>query len=275
MVAPVDAARLFGRFVRTIASDPRIAKMLEPAARGARYANEKFVETKKPTVSEQPAQSNPLLDYFLAHEEGPGIFKFMHYFDIYHRHFSRFIGKKVRVMEVGVYSGGSLGMWRDYFGPDCTVYGVDIEPACLSYKRDGVEILIGDQGDPRFWKQVKESVPEIDIFIDDGSHFPEHQIVTLEEMLPHVAPGGVFLCEDIYGYPAGFLPYLFGLSGAFYSATDNDFLKAVDSIHFYPSIGVIEKAARYGEHRSPMEALRRGTEWAPFDSYARKGRGLA
>ena len=39
-----------------------------------------------------------------------------------------FAGAEVTVLEVGIYSGGSLLMWRDYFGADCTIYGVDIQP---------------------------------------------------------------------------------------------------------------------------------------------------
>lgn len=46
-------------------------------------------------------------------------------------------------MEVGVYPGGSLGMWRRYFGPNSMIFGVDIEPACRSYANEGVEIIIG------------------------------------------------------------------------------------------------------------------------------------
>ena len=32
-----------------------------------------------------------------------------------------------------------------------------------------------------------------------AGHTPEQQIVTLEEMLPHLRPGGVYLCEDVHG----------------------------------------------------------------------------
>src|SRR4051812_27993068 len=60
-----------------------------------------------------------LEDYWDAHKEGPGIWKFRHYFDIYENHFSKFVGSEVHVVEIGIYSGGSLKMWRDYFGPQC------------------------------------------------------------------------------------------------------------------------------------------------------------
>jgi hypothetical protein len=59
-------------------------------------------------------------------------------------------GSEVNVLEVGVYGGGSLEMWRDYFGPKCMVFGVDIKEACKTYENEYTKILIGNQGDRRF-----------------------------------------------------------------------------------------------------------------------------
>src|SRR6266700_7302086 len=108
----------------------------------------------------------------------------------------------VRVLEIGVYSGGSLDMWRTYFGPKAHIIGVDIQEDCIVYERKGIEIKIGDQSDKRFWTEFKERVEPIDIVIDDGSHKPRHQITTFNELFPHIKPGGIFLCEDIHGYPS-------------------------------------------------------------------------
>src|SRR2546423_1377401 len=77
---------------------------------------------------------NPLSLYFASHTTGPGIWKWMHYFDIYHRHFKKFIGRDVNVLEIGIYSGGSLQMWKEYFGEKAHIYGVDIEEACQVYE---------------------------------------------------------------------------------------------------------------------------------------------
>ena len=73
--------------------------------------------------NERPGSTrdNPLESYFDAHTTGPGIWKWRHYFDIYHRHFSKFVGKEVHILEIGIFSGGSLGMWKEYFGPQCRV----------------------------------------------------------------------------------------------------------------------------------------------------------
>lgn len=39
--------------------------------------------------------------------------------------------------------------------------------------------------------------PHVDIFLDDGGHFMDQQMLGMEMMLPHVQPQGVYVCEDI------------------------------------------------------------------------------
>ncbi len=154
-----------------------------------------------------------LLDYFRNNKTGPGIWKWEHYFEVYDRHFSKFIQQPVDVLEIGVFSGGSLNMWKSYFGDRSHIYGVDVEPACKTYEREGVTILIGDQADRHFWKTFKSTVSGIDVLMDDGGHKLDQQIVTLEEMLPHIRPGGVYLCEDLQGIHHGLVSYVSGLIG--------------------------------------------------------------
>lgn len=122
---------------------------------------------------------NPLRLYFDKHTKGHGIWKWRHYFDIYHRHFSKYCDQKVNILEIGIYSGGSLEMWRSYFGSQCHIYGVDIEEACKVYNNEYTSVVIGDQADPLFWQKFKQNVQGIDILIDDGGHTPQQQKVTL------------------------------------------------------------------------------------------------
>ena len=116
--------------------------------------------------------------------------KWLHYFEPYHRHLRKFVSRPVTVVEVGVYGGGSLPMWRHYFGQGCRVHGVDIQEQCKAYEDSQTTIHIGDQADRAFWKRFRQSVPDVDVLIDDGGHQPEQQMVTLEEMLPHLPSRG-------------------------------------------------------------------------------------
>src|SRR4051794_39606696 len=72
--------------------------------------------------------TNPLIEYLEGHPGGRLVPRFRHYFDVYHRHFSRFRGKPVTMIEIGIFNGGSLPMWRDYFGSQARIVGVDINP---------------------------------------------------------------------------------------------------------------------------------------------------
>jgi hypothetical protein len=111
-------------------------------------------------------------------------------------------------LEIGVYSGGSLDIWRNYFGPKAIIYGVDIAPDCRTYENDGIKIFIGDQADRSFWREFRRGVPTLDIVIDDGGHQPEQQIASLEELLPFLRPGGVYFCEDVHGMYNEFASYV-------------------------------------------------------------------
>jgi len=222
-----------------------------------------------PTI--EPSTQNPLEQYCDAHTIGPGIWKWRHYFDIYHRHFQKFIGREVHLMEIGIYSGGSLDMWKHYFGPGCTVYGVDIQPECMGYEGERTKIFIGDQADRGFWRETLQKIPKLDIIIDDGGHEAHQQIATLEETLPALAPGGVYVCEDLHGRNNKFTSYCYGLShGLNASRFTNEevlasyatpFQQFVQSIHFYPFVVVIERTTN---HEETFEAPKHGTQWQPF-----------
>lgn len=228
-----------------------------------------------PTV---PRRSGALEQWFDAHTDGNGVWKWRHYFDIYERHFAKFVGQEVHVLEIGIYSGGSLDMWRDYFGPRARLYGVDIAPEVNVYQAEDMRVLIGDQGNPSFWKDVLPSIPRLDIVIDDGGHMPEQQMVTLDAVLPVISPGGVYLCEDIHKSTNPFWGYINGLASALHGfnvehvaedwetrVAPNRLQRFVSSIHQYPYVAVIERSdARV----DALQSERHGTVWQPFDASA-------
>jgi hypothetical protein len=258
---------------KSLARDPRLfAQVLNavPAVCDASHFAQSYPENSHQEIEPAPSPANPLWEYFQNHREGRGIWKFHHYFDVYHRHFARFVGQKVDILEVGIYSGGSLEMWRSYFGEKSHIYGVDIEPACKTYANDHTSVFIGSQGDRAFWRKLKQNVEGIDILIDDGSHLAEQQQTTLEEMLPHLRPGGVYLCEDVCNFNT-FTAFAAGLvqelnrqtyiPDTVHDCSLSPFQAAVHSIHFYPYLVVIEK------HRMPpakFSLRKQGTEWQPF-----------
>ena len=95
-----------------------------------------------PTIAHSPAATSPLpgtdlFDYFSSNK-GRLIYKWMHYFEIYERHFTQFRNREIKFLEIGVFHGGSLQMWKNYFGPKAQIVGVDINPFCKSYEEEGL-----------------------------------------------------------------------------------------------------------------------------------------
>lgn len=195
-------------------------------------------------------------------ESNPGrlIHKWTHYFEVYEAHFERFRGREVHVMEIGVYYGGSLQMWKHYFGPQAHIYGVDINPACRQFEEERVQVFVGDQADRGFLRSLRAEVPRVDILIDDGGHRMDQQIITFEELFPHISEDGIYLCEDLH---TSYLPEFGGgyrRSGTFIETAKglvdqlnawhtrepdafevDDFTLSAHSLHFYPGMLVIEK----------------------------------
>ena len=75
-------------------------------------------------------------------------FKHTTYFDAYDHFLGPFRGKAITFLEIGVLDGGSLFMWRDYFGENCRIIGVDLNPEARKWEREGFEIYVGNRSDP-------------------------------------------------------------------------------------------------------------------------------
>jgi hypothetical protein len=138
------------------------------------------------------------LETYFRQNTGRVIHKCAHYFDIYEKHFSTYRGKELVLLEVGLGQGGSIQMWKHYFGKQVKIYGIDINPECRKFEEDGVKVFIGSQSDRAFLKKVFSEIPPVDILIDDGGHTMRQQIITFEEMFDCVKKGGIYLCEDLH-----------------------------------------------------------------------------
>lgn len=138
------------------------------------------------------------LEQFAKNNSHRLLMKLEHYFSIYDRHFRRFRGKPVRILEIGVYKGGGLDMWRSYFGPEATITGIDIFDSARELASPGTDILICDQADTSKLESIFKQRPAYDIIIDDGGHAMNQQIGSFNALFPLLAPGGVYLVEDTH-----------------------------------------------------------------------------
>ncbi|MGA0530644.1 class I SAM-dependent methyltransferase [Hansschlegelia sp. KR7-227] len=124
--------------------------------------------------------------------------KWMHYFDIYERHFSRFRGKRPVILEIGVHGGGSVEMWKAYFGEGAQIVGLDINPDCAQHSAEGIDVFIGSQDDPAVINDILAKHPKIDIVLDDGSHHMRHVMATFKLLFDRISKSGVYMVEDMH-----------------------------------------------------------------------------
>jgi hypothetical protein len=143
-------------------------------------------------------RKDELFAYFRSNRAGRVLDKWVHYFPIYSRHLAPYRGRPVRVLEIGIYQGGSLDMWRWYLGEQATFVGIDIDPRAREATDPRHVVEIGDQTDAEFLRRVAEEHGPFDIIIDDGGHEMRQQIVTAETLFPQLADGGLFLVEDCH-----------------------------------------------------------------------------
>jgi len=222
--------------------------------------------------------------WFKRRTKGPIVWKWLHYFDIYERHFHVFRNaSRINLLEFGVNAGGSIDLWRAYFGPGLHYYGVDINPACKKFEASDAKIILGDQSSLASLTQIRDTLPEMDIIIDDGGHSDLMQTNTFQIMHQKLRPSGVYLCEDLgtsfhlkqmqdnNGYsmldltkdlidktqaliPLGTLTHVQGyiwesnslpfiMGSSVRKWPVDDYTRTSDNVHVYRSIVVVEKSA--------------------------------
>lgn len=126
--------------------------------------------------------------------------KWMHYFPVYEKYLSRFIGQDCTMLEIGVQNGGSLKIWKKYLGHRAKIIGIDINPQCKVHedKNFDINIRVGDQENISFLKQITEEFRHFDIVIDDGGHKMSQLSTSFEYLYPNVNKNGLYLLEDLH-----------------------------------------------------------------------------
>lgn len=220
---------------------------------------DKFLAFEYVNILHKELLDNPLYKILEAQHFQYETDKRLQYLDIYDRYFSKFRGTDLVFLEIGVYKGGSLKLWKEYFGNKAKIIGIDINPDCKKYRDEQIEIEIGMQESKYFWDYIKRKYPHVDIVLDDGGHTMKQQISTLTEMFPHLDNNGVYMCEDVFtsywnqwggGYKnestfIEFVKNMIDHMNLKFAPTEpfwiNHYVENVKSICFHQGIVVIEK----------------------------------
>lgn len=192
-----------------------------------------------------------LKEIFLSHNDRFSC-RFPHEMEIYDSYFSKYIGKEVTLLEVGIGGGGGLQVWKKYFGNKARIFGID-KRADLAFEEDQIKVFTGLQADRPFLKNVGEQIGNIDILIDDGGHAPTEQIPTFEELSPFINSGGIYACEDLH--VALHPDYIQDSYIVYINRKVEDVLVRLNpeySIHMYPSLCIMVKDKREKSMASPV-----------------------
>lgn len=217
------------------------------------------------------------LERLFWQNEGRAIDKWLHYLPIYERHLAPWRGRQLRMLEIGVQNGGSMAMWRKWFGPEAQLWGIDIDPACAKLNGLAGQVRIGSQADPAFLASVLDEMGGVDIVFDDGSHDQRHIHETFKVAFPRLAEGGVYLVEDLHCAYWGPWTGGYGRAESFMETVKtlvddmhhwyHDFGQQVAptrnhlaGIHVYDSVVILDKAAVVAPSRTT-----RGTEFVHGD----------
>jgi 8-demethyl-8-alpha-L-rhamnosyltetracenomycin-C 2'-O-methyltransferase len=116
------------------------------------------------------------------------------YGPVYDELFAPVRDRVMSLLEIGVYQGGSLRVWRDYF-PNAHILGIDVNPAALF---TDVRITTA-RADAQQWAQLYPVVTgkTFDLIIDDGGHKLQQQVMALFYLWPFLRRGGMYVIEDL------------------------------------------------------------------------------
>lgn len=121
-----------------------------------------------------------------------------HYLRNYEDYFARLVDQEVRLLELGIYHGGSLRLWRDYFEKGLIV-GLDINPVKLDDAGERIRTYQGPQQDTALLDRIAaETAPGgFDVIIDDCSHIGVLSRASFWHLFDHhLKSGGLYVIED-------------------------------------------------------------------------------
>lgn len=213
-------------------------------------------------IPEPEKRATPMHEAFYGNR-GTTVHKWRNYLAKYDYHLSRYRNTPVRILELGVYRGGSLHLWRTYFGPQAVIFGIDIDKSCEQYDGIAGQVRIGSQDDAGFLRSIVGEMGGLNVVIDDGSHVARHQRESFRILFPLMDQDGIYICEDTHtAYSRGYFGGGYKRKTSFIELAKNiaddlhadfhrrtmsvaDANRSIDGLHFYRGMVVIEKGRQF------------------------------
>jgi hypothetical protein len=128
--------------------------------------------------------------------------QFHNYCRQYDRLVSEYRDKPIKLLEIGIFRGESLKIWREVFPTATAIVGVDITPETKQYEdiSHNIFVEIGNATQSIVMRQLHEKYGPFDIIIDDGSHVNRDVIISFESLFPLLNDKGLYIIEDTICY---------------------------------------------------------------------------
>lgn len=203
-------------------------------------------------------------DEYLRSTDDRLVTKWLHYLPIFEKEMAWHRDKPISFLEIGIYQGGSIPMWKAFFAKGSQLTFIDIDPKCKKLQEDGTSVEIGDQSDDVFLKSLIENHGPFDIIIDDGSHVCSHQIKSFETLWPAIREDGLYIVEDChtsywrefsggFQHEGSFIEYVKGVIDRMHSWYSEDLesfpfdpvAKEIHGLRIFDSLVMLEKKTRH------------------------------
>ena len=103
--------------------------------------------------------------------------------------------KVTNLLEIGIYEGGSIKLWRDYF-INAQIDAVDIRDCSSKLDSDRIKCMVSNA----YNKDFVKTLPLYDIIIDDGSHALHDMIFLVNHYSQLLKDDGMLVIEDVPDY---------------------------------------------------------------------------
>ena len=168
-------------------------------------ATEGEVETPPPDTHKDGWRPRTVREVYEQYDEKPYLDHWMEYAEHYDDHLPKPDGvTPLKMMEIGVQSGGSARMWKQYYGKPLKYVGLDINPKCKRTEspEENIFVEIGSQLDRNFLSRVCAKHGPFDVVIDDGGHTALMMQTTLAHMWNHstacLSEKATYVIEDMH-----------------------------------------------------------------------------
>lgn len=124
------------------------------------------------------------------------------YLEVYEEILAPYLETAKNILEIGIFKGDSLRMWKQYFFGD--VYGVDCDIMPHGGMADLTEMVKSGEFNIKLFDATNENAVKdnfegimFDVIVEDAGHAVEQQVELYNIWKNYLTPNGIYIIEDV------------------------------------------------------------------------------